>query len=177
MRVPLYNEYPLQAQQAAAAARHPMLAPRPIDAFTAGYQPYPTTQSVPLEENETTNAAHFYYPTPPHAAPWPTQTSQHGIEGRSSLITTLSGFQSPTGISDHDGVQLQPETTSQRMQTNTNWANLPTYSFAPGPVTPKSDETPEGYIPQVSVDLKRPRIGMAAVLSRFVGRLLWRCSV
>lgn len=173
MRVPLYNEYPLPAQQADAAARHPMLAPRPIDASTAGYQPYPTTQSVPLEENETTNAPHFYYPTPPvHAVPWPTQTSQHGIEGRHPLTTSLFGVQSGAGTSDQDGVQFLTETTNQWMQTNTHWAKPPAYSFAPGPVTPKSDETTEGYIPQVSVDLKRSRIGMTAVLSRFVGPLL-----
>ncbi|KAG0153904.1 hypothetical protein PDIDSM_1283 [Penicillium digitatum] len=63
MRVPIHNDYgsQLPPQQAAAAAQHPMLAPRPVDPVAMGYHSFPSqipssTQTLPID------APRFYYP-------------------------------------------------------------------------------------------------------------------
>ncbi|KAJ5112578.1 hypothetical protein N7532_000623 [Penicillium argentinense] len=83
MRVPLYNDYgPLPAQQAAAAAQHPMLAPRPVDMSAIGYPPTATQPSpaLPPESASKATAPQFYYPTPPiQSTPqsWPAEQNNH----------------------------------------------------------------------------------------------------
>ncbi|CAI7661274.1 unnamed protein product [Penicillium glandicola] len=71
MRVPAYNDYgsQLPPQQAAAAAQHPMLAPRPVDPVAMGYHSFPS-QSQPI------NPSSFYYPAAQGQPPthvWHTQ--------------------------------------------------------------------------------------------------------
>lgn len=162
MRVPLYNDYPLPAQQAAAAAQHPMLAPRPIDASTAGYQPYPSSQAVPLADTQTADAPQFYYPAPAvHAVPWPTQPPQQDMRGRNSSTTTsASGLQSPAVSSEQSSVQFQPETANLRGPADTNWATPP-IDDAPSSLAWASSESGENYSSQVSIAFNSTRMCMA----------------
>lgn len=71
MGVPLPNGHGLlPAQQAAAAAQYPMLAPRPIDSASMGYQ------SSSSEALHNTDLSQFQYPVPLTQAPsnfWPGQ--------------------------------------------------------------------------------------------------------
>ncbi|CAG8083564.1 unnamed protein product [Penicillium salamii] len=79
----LYNDYgsQLPPQQAAAAAQHPMLAPRPVDPAVVGYHPVPSqvASTTQLQQN---NGNQFYHPTAPPVVPqqpradvWPAQLS------------------------------------------------------------------------------------------------------
>lgn len=162
MRVPLYNDYPLPAQQAAAAAQHPMLAPRPIDASTAGWQPFSPYQAIPLEEPQTVNAPQFYYPAHPvNAVLWPTQQPPPDTRGRNSSTTTsASGFQSPAVSSDQSSVQFQPETANLREPADIKWATPP-IDNAPSSLAWESGELSENNSSQVGIGFQSTRICMA----------------
>lgn len=172
MRVPLYNDYPLPAQQAGAAAtQHPMLAPRPIDATAAGYQSYPPYESVPLEGDQSANASQFYYPTPPvQDVPLSTQPLQRNAQERKpSTTTVVSGLPSPAvASSEQSDVLLRSATANQRGQTHPSW----TGSAAPG----TSEIGGEKFRSQVRTRFQSTRTCMATVLTKS-GPLLWRCSV
>lgn len=180
MRVPLYNDYPLPPQQAAAAAQHPMLAPRPIDSSTAGYQPYPPSQAVPLAGTQTANAPQFYYPAPTvHAVPWSDQPPQQDVKRRTSSATSdTSGLQSPAVASDQSNVQFQSETAKLRGPAETNWANTPINDLPPNFVVPGTDRIrEENFRSQVRIGLKLNRICMATVLKKTQGLLPRKCGL
>ena len=63
MRGPIPNEYgsELPPQQAAAAAQHPMLAPRPADPVAMGYPSFPS-QMHSSAQLQPINTPSFYYP-------------------------------------------------------------------------------------------------------------------
>jgi hypothetical protein len=106
MRVPIFNDYPLPAQQAAAAAQHPMLAPRPVDVPATGHQAMPSETSPP-ERAPPAAAPQFYYPTPPVQIPppsWPVQAIEEDRRG--------SEPQEPTDYS-RSQPQPQPQSRSQ----------------------------------------------------------------
>lgn len=106
MRVPLFNE-PLPAQQAAAAAQHPMLAPRPVDMPpNLGYQAMSSSETSPPESKSALPAPQFYYPTPPvniPPQPWPSHTAEQ----------YQPGFNPPKSIS-----HLQEQHQSQPQQNS-----------------------------------------------------------
>ncbi|KAJ5133146.1 Protein of unknown function DUF3468 [Penicillium atrosanguineum] len=165
MRMPLFSEYPLPAQQAAAAAQHPMLAPRPIDAATIGYHSYPSSDIAPLGPPQIINAPKFYYPAPQVQPPqtWPTQpTVQHGRGQIPSAIVNHSQFQtsqtqprSGQDNSQYTEEQYQPgyrqdgykqdeykqETDPQYPPPITNWAKFPGQDFASASVPPYTGDT------------------------------------
>lgn len=106
MRVPLFNE-PLPAQQAAAAAQHPMLAPRPVDMPpNLGYQAMSSSETSPPESKSALPAPQFYYPTPPvniPPQPWPSHTAEQD----------QPGFNPPKSTSHlQDQHQSQPQQNS-----------------------------------------------------------------
>ncbi|KAJ5592229.1 hypothetical protein N7537_009133 [Penicillium hordei] len=63
MRAPIPDDYgsQLPPQQAAAAAQHPMLAPRPVDPAAMGYHSFPS-QTPSSSQIQPVNAPPFYYP-------------------------------------------------------------------------------------------------------------------
>jgi hypothetical protein len=165
MRVPLFNDYgPLPAQQAAAAAQHPMLAPRPIDAATMGYHNFPPSDSAPSAPSQTINAPQFYYPALPVQVPqpWPTQPGEQ--DGPGPIPSTTIGYSrfetQPTSDQDnfqHKQGEYKQEADAQYPQPITNWAkaNLPGQGFASSSVPPNTgdavwDKTGSSY-PQVCV--------------------------
>lgn len=165
MRMPLFNDYPLPAQQAAAAAQHPMLAPRPIDAATIGYLNYPSSDIAPSGPSQTINGPQFYYPAPQVQPPraGPTQpTVQHGqglipstTVNSSQLQTSQAQASSGQDNSQYDQEQYKPEYRQESYKQGeykqeagpqypppiTNWANFPGQDFASASVPPYTGKT------------------------------------
>jgi hypothetical protein len=182
MQMPLFNDFPLPAQQAAAAAQHPMLAPRPIDAATIGYSNYPPSDTSPSGPSQTINAPQFYYPAPQVHPPqtWPTQpTVQDGPAQIAQTTVNYSQFQnsqpqpsSGQGSSQYKQEEYKPEYRQEEHKQAkhkheadpqypppiTNWANFPGQDFASASVPPYAgdtvwDKSYDGNLyPQVSID-------------------------
>lgn len=152
MRVPLFNGYPLLAQQAAAATQHPMLAPWP-DASSSGYQAYLPSQMDSSTRNQTDHATQFYYPTPPgHAILWSSQAGNPGKHKRvSSTTTSDSNSRYSAAGSDHSSTRYETETVDHKVQADINWANSPMPGFASSSMSPSTDEAvgEKDYVSQV----------------------------
>ncbi|CAG8020654.1 unnamed protein product [Penicillium olsonii] len=138
---PLYSDYgsQLAPQQAAAAAQHPMLAPRPVDPATLGYRSMPA-QPIPTAQMQQNNSNQFHYPAPPsitqqpQADVWPTQ---HTGQPQNTPARP------PVPMSDYS--QTQPpiypsQTTLEHSQRS---------SHSPS-ITNPIGQTPEEYAPNVS---------------------------
>ncbi|CEJ53866.1 Putative Transcription factor [Penicillium brasilianum] len=129
MRVPLYNEFgALPAQHAAAAAQHPMLAPRPIDPATMGYQSFQTYETTqPVDGQGSANAPQFYYPAlPTHIPPqtWSAQPPpQHPQEPSPSGTSDYAQVQSQQSSSPSEPVQPHGS-RSQHPQPIIYWSNV-----------------------------------------------------
>ncbi|KAJ5907666.1 hypothetical protein N7495_000348 [Penicillium taxi] len=142
-----HKDFPLPAQHAAAAAQHPMLAPRPVD-------PYSSAQSDPQANG---GATPFYYPAPIHAPQqWQDlnqDSSTDGIVHQSN--TQHAPEQYPHPITNWDSIESQDYLAGPLPQTDANHvesgpifcetgyqypqqhAQLPT-PFSPGPLIPPS---------------------------------------
>lgn len=145
MGAPLYNEFGvLPAQHAAAAAQHPMLAPRPIDPATMGYHSIHTFETAQSTEGQPAVAApQFYYPAPPtQISPqtWPAQPPHHHPYGSSSSGTADSSqVRSQITSSNEEPVQYQESIPqqSQHPQPIIYWSNVQQgQGLVPGAVPP-----------------------------------------
>jgi len=183
MRVPLVNDHgSLPAQQAAAAAQHPMLAPRPIDAATTGYGNFLAPDSDLSDPAQAINAPQFYYPTPPVQDPqaWLTQPTEQDGQGRIPSTTVdysqFQTFQTPPASNEAASQYKQEglnEADAQYPQPITNQASFPCQDFTSASIPPaadgstwyKNDETnldPQGCIiiplfPSLGANLQRRR--------------------
>lgn len=176
MQMPLFNDFPLPAQQAAAAAQHPMLAPRPIDAATIGYSNYPPSDTGPSGPSRTINPQ-FHYPAPQVQPPqtWPTQSTVQ--DGPTQIAPTtvnhsqFRNFQSQASSGQGNFRYKQEDCKPEYRQKGhkqeadpqyppliTNWANFPGQDFASASVPPHTGDTVwaksyDGNLyPQVSID-------------------------
>ncbi|KAJ5510069.1 hypothetical protein N7453_002172 [Penicillium expansum] len=134
MRVPIHNDYGAQLppQQAAAAAQHPMLAPRPVDPMAMGYHSFPS-QIPSSTQIQPTNAPPFYYPAAqmqPQTHIWHTQSiAQADSTLVPSKVTDFSQVQQsgqlgPTSAlhRPHASVQNVPQIASPIGQTAEEYA-------------------------------------------------------
>lgn len=151
MRVPIFNDYPLPAQQAAAAAQHPMLAPRPVDVPATGYQAMQPSETSPLQRAPPATASQFYYPTPPvQLLPqqWPVQTAEENRrDSQPQKATNYSQAQSqpepkpqaqsrsqslseseslPTNSTENYAHYDEQKLPAHYLQSSVNWQNFPT---------------------------------------------------
>ncbi|KAJ5702806.1 hypothetical protein N7488_010354 [Penicillium malachiteum] len=142
-RVALYNDYnSLPPQQAAAAAQHPMLAPRLTEPVPPGY-PYhdvalnaASTSSLaavpPMEMQQPVDSSQFYYPAPLVQAPpqWPSQSTERGPEGSiSSASSEYTRRQSQPVIPDQFSAQYGTM-TPQMPQPITDWASITSQDYS-----------------------------------------------
>lgn len=127
MGVPLYNEFSaLPPQHAAAAAQHPMLAPRPIDPATMGYHSVQAFETVqPAEGPSAVTAPQFFYPAPPTQMPlqpWPAQP-QHPQVPSSSTTANYSQMQPQPASSNEDQIKHE-ELIPHHPQPIIYWSNV-----------------------------------------------------
>ncbi|KAJ5175954.1 uncharacterized protein N7482_001831 [Penicillium canariense] len=151
MRVPLFNDFSsLPAQQAAAAAQHPMLAPRPIDPATMGYHSLQASEIAAPEGSPTANAPQFYYPAPPgHVPPqsWPQLGQQPAPVPPSSAPIDYSQLQAAAASSFQGVEEYKEESTSQYPQPITYWTNVnrgQEYASTSLPPPPTGSQTGKG---------------------------------
>jgi hypothetical protein len=140
MGMPMYNDYgsQLPPQQAAAAAQHPMLAPRPVDPATMGYSSFPPQMPQP-DRTQPGNTPPFYYPPGPMPVQAPTHMWQIGQLGHTE------GVPVPQASADYSQVQhpVHPDesSTPQMPQTSIQY---------PPPITSPIGQTAEEYASNLS---------------------------
>lgn len=148
MRALQFNDYgPLPAQQAAAAAQHPMLAPRPIDAATMGYHNFPPSESAPSAPSQPINASQFHYPKP--LVQVPQHSEEQDGQGRiPSTAVNYSQFQTfqTRAASDEESSQYmkkehKQEADSQYPQPITDGANIPGQEYASASMPPNTGDS------------------------------------
>lgn len=122
-RPQLYNDYgsQLPPQQAAAAAQHPMLAPRPVDPATIAYDNVPP-QLASASQTQQINGNQFSYPVaqpaaPPPAPPQPPADTWHGPSmgqpgnmPRQPAMTDYSQIRRPSHSNQLNALQRQQST-------------------------------------------------------------------
>ncbi|OQD80049.1 hypothetical protein PENANT_c040G01023 [Penicillium antarcticum] len=143
MGMPMYNDYGAQLppQQAAAAAQHPMLAPRPVDSATMGYDSFPP-QMPPPDRAQPGNTPPFYYPPGQIPVQAPTHMWQLGQLGHTEGVpipqasTDYSQAQQPV-----HSVQASTPQVSQVSQVNIQY---------PPPITSPIGQTAEEYASNLS---------------------------
>ncbi|KAJ5816178.1 hypothetical protein N7447_008411 [Penicillium robsamsonii] len=135
VRVPIYNNYGTQLppQQAAAAAQHPMLAPRPADPVMMRYHSFPSQVPSPTHI-EPINAPPFYYPAAQVQPPTHTWDIQPIAQAESSLVpsnvTDFSQAQQSVQLGQTNAphmppsiIQIVPQITSPIGQTAEEYAS------------------------------------------------------
>jgi hypothetical protein len=140
MGIPMYNDYGAQLppQQAAAAAQHPMLAPRPVDPATMGYNAFPS-QMPPPDRAKQGNTPPYYYPPGPMPVQAPTHMWQLGQLGHTEGMPVP---QASTNYSQaHQPVHFGQSSTSQIPQTSIQY---------PPPITSPIGQTAEEYASNLS---------------------------
>lgn len=164
MRVPFYNDYSTQLppQHAAAAAQHPMLAPRPVDPATMGYNSF-SSQIPSSNQMQIINGPPFYYHSalPGASAQPPTDMQQAQFAGQPENVPTRPmlneglqmhhlAYPSQANIweTPQPSMQNVPRFTSPIGQTAeeyaSNLSSMPTLNAIPG------GENREAYqVPQV----------------------------
>lgn len=147
MRVPLFNDYnPLPAQQAAAAAQHPMLAPRPVDAAAMGYNSFQPAETAPPERLQTANPPQFYYPAPPVQVPhpWPSQpAAQDGQRQLSLNAVDYQRSQSQAVSPEQNKFQHKLEAAAEAPWPVIDRPNFQGEDYTSTSVAPAASETPE----------------------------------
>ncbi|KXG46277.1 uncharacterized protein PGRI_051330 [Penicillium griseofulvum] len=162
MRVPIYNDYgsQLPPQQAAAAAQHPMLAPRPVDPATMGYHSFPSRVPSPTQ-SQPINAPPFYYSAAQVQAPtyvWHTQPIAReestfiasNVTDSSQSQQSVQLGQTNTPHMSHAITQNAPQVTSPIGQTAEEYASNLSPLPPPNPM-PESRESEINKIPQVYI--------------------------
>ncbi|KAJ5758675.1 hypothetical protein N7520_005831 [Penicillium odoratum] len=133
LRVPLYSDFSsLPPQQAAAAAQHPMLAPRLDYPTPLGYQ-YPAPLAPPAagagmpqpEMQQRVDSSHFHYPAP-SAQSWPSYPV--GQDGQGTIPSAQLGY------AQHQPQLINPAPQysgldPQLPQPITDWASIPTRNY------------------------------------------------
>lgn len=166
MGAPTYNDYGFQLppQQAAAAAQHPMLAPRPTDPTATGYHSFPS-QMPSSSQTQSINAS-SYYPAASLQRPvhmWQPQSLTH-TDGRSiaSSVTNYSQAQQSVQsgqINDlsrlQTGTQMTPQITSPMGQMAEEHSTRPSRMSALDPI-PGIQEHNINTIPQVRIIVVPP---------------------
>lgn len=147
MRVPLFNDYnPLPAQQAAAAAQHPMLAPRPVDAAAIGYYSFQPAETGPPERLQAANPPQFYYPAPPVqvSRSWPTQPAAQDGQRQLPLNTIDYQRSKPHAVSsEQNKFQHKLEAVAEAPWPPIDRPNFQDEEYTSSPVAPVTSETPE----------------------------------
>ncbi|KAJ5914316.1 hypothetical protein N7504_003199 [Penicillium tannophilum] len=152
IRVPLYSDFTsLPPQQAAAAAQHPMLAPRLDAHMLSGYQ-YPAPSAAVAERaqqglQQTVDPPQFYYPALPVQMPqqWPDHSAgQVGQETTPSASLNYVQYQSqPIGLSNLNA-QYSP-VNPQLPQPITDWASITNQDYARNPAPQSFQPTSTAY--------------------------------
>ncbi|KAJ5124007.1 uncharacterized protein N7515_007832 [Penicillium bovifimosum] len=132
MRVPMYNDYSSHVlpQQAAAASQHPMLAPRPIDPATVGYQPF-SSQFSSSKHAQPVNVPPFHYPAassqpPPHIWQPMAQAESTSIPPNTTNYSQTQQpvqYQTRTPPRPQANAQTRPQVTSPMGQTAEEYAS------------------------------------------------------
>ncbi|KAJ5666801.1 hypothetical protein N7462_011210 [Penicillium macrosclerotiorum] len=167
MRVPLFGDYStLPAQQAAAAAaQHPMLAPRPVDPATFGYHLTQATENTPSQGQVTQTAAapHFYFPAlpvqVPLSQPWSPQQAQPSSQHPQSQTHTqppappthVEYSQIPlqsVGSTNQSSSKYEQEAHDPHPQPIINWADFQQANFPQGSGLAPSSVAPMTGDPQ-----------------------------
>ncbi|KAJ5666459.1 uncharacterized protein N7477_008907 [Penicillium maclennaniae] len=147
MRMPLFNDYPLPAQQAAAAAQHPMLAPRPIDAATIGGHNYPYSDIASSGPSQISSGPQFFYPAPQVQPPRAGSTQPRAQHVQGLLpSTTVNDSQFLTSQAQANKSAISKRGMHKRPVLNTpppitNWANFPGQDFASATVPTYTGDT------------------------------------
>lgn len=152
-RVALYNDYnSLPPQQAAAAAQHPMLAPRLTEAMPAQPPPVqvqPQSKSYSAvagrhpEMEPRADPGQFYYPAP--LAPAPQQWSSSPVEQETTRTVSSA--------TSHQYTQFQP----QSIQTDQAAAQYDTTSpQMPPPITDWASITAQNYSNDLYPQVRNP---------------------
>ncbi|KAJ5671150.1 hypothetical protein N7507_000277 [Penicillium longicatenatum] len=151
MRVPLYNDFAsLPPQQAAAAAQHPMLAPRLDGHMLSGYQyPAPTaavTERVQPDTQQMVDHSQFYYPALPAQVPqqWPDHST--GQIGPGTLPSDLNYGQLQPQLAGQNNQNIQHNVVnSQLPQPITDWASISNQNYARNPLPQSFQSTNTTY--------------------------------
>lgn len=180
MHVPLFHDYPLPAQHAAAAAQHPMLAPRPLDVTTYDDQHYLPVQTVPPTGNvQPANESPFHYPGPPvQVTPWPRQPEHIGARRRMHSATTSdSDLQSSANGSDQSSTPYKPDAPTLKVEGDVDPYQAPAHgtgsTFAPR----NSDSTSEEKTSATRVSISIFRLWRIKTLIQIVDTPPFRCIV
>ncbi|KAJ5210968.1 hypothetical protein N7472_001107 [Penicillium cf. griseofulvum] len=161
MRVPIYNDYgsQLPPQQAAAAAQHPMLAPRPVDPATMGYHSFPSRIPSPTQ-SQPISAPPLYYSAAQVQPPTHMWQTQPIAQEESTFITSnvtdssqpqqsVQLGQTSTPHMPHAITQNVPQVTSPIGQTAEEYASNLSLLPPPNPM-PGSRESEINKIPQIT---------------------------
>lgn len=166
IRVPLYSDFTsLPPQQAAAAAQHPMLAPRLDAHMLQGYQYLAPNAEVAgrvqQETQQTVDPPQFYYPALPAQVPqqWPDHSAgQVGQGAFNPASLNYVQYQSqPIGLNDPN---LQYDVVNPQLpQPITDWASITNQDYA------------GSSLPQVRHTLKAYKISLLRIYSHSSLRL------
>lgn len=158
----MHNDYgsQLPPQQAAAAAQHPMLAPRPVDPVAMGYHSFPS-QIPSSTQIQPINAPPFYYPAAQVQPPTHMWHTQPIPQAESTLVPPkVTDFlqaqqlvqldQTSAPYRSHASAQNVPQVVSPIGQTAEEYAsNLsPVPALNPMPGNRESEMDP---VPQVCI--------------------------
>lgn len=182
MRTPIPNDYgsQLPPQQAAAAAQHPMLAPRPVDPVAMGYHPF-SSQIPSSSQIQPANATQFYYPTTQVQPPTHMWHNQPIAQMESTLVPPKANDFSQAQQQQQQPVQLGQTSAAHRPHSSVqNVGQIPSpigqtaeeYAFNLSPVTglnpmAGSRESELNLVPQVCIAVI-PLFLPAGILSTFL---------
>ncbi|KAJ5273253.1 hypothetical protein N7478_008378 [Penicillium angulare] len=176
---PLYNDYStLPPQQAAAAAQHPMLAPRLPEATPSGYT-YEASSTAPTgakyqETRQSIDSSQFHYPT--FLAQAPQQCSSDSVESdeRRTSQSTASAYTEfhpqPNTSHNYDSHPSYDELSPQMPRPITDWASIaaqdhssdlypPLYNTSTTEYRyPQSDQAAQPTSPVQFIPLSQPQV-------------------
>lgn len=164
MRPPIPDGYgsQLPPQQAAAAAQHPMLAPRPVDPAAMGYHSFPS-QIPSSSQIQPVNAPPFYYPAAQVQPPTHMWHTQPIVQMESTPVPSnandLSQVQKQQSVQlgqasaphrPHPSVQNVAHVANPIGQTAEKYAGNLSPVLGPNPM-PGSRESQLNPVPQVCI--------------------------
>ena len=137
IRVPLFSDFTsLPPQQAAAAAQHPMLAPRLDAQMLPGYQ-YPASAAavagrVQEDTQQIVDPPQFYYPALPAQVPhlWPDHSAEQVGQGTipSASLNYMQYQSQPIDLSNPN--PQYSAVNAQLPQPITDWASITNQYYA-----------------------------------------------
>lgn len=125
VRVPLYGEYaPLPPQQAAAAAQHPMLAPRPLETASTDYHSQTPPEPIPTSSISHPEEPLFQYPSNTQSSiEWRVPFDQQGQQPRPTFSADSTNYNQYGYYNQQSGIKYEA-TGSQMPPPITDWSTI-----------------------------------------------------